>query len=186
MSNNTVEDSSNIALPNAPTKYPPGIDSFKKCETDHNLRSLSQLAVNLLLVVQEQGLMSLPSKSRESTKRWAEVMDVLFDGHDGQGDGVLSGYKKWTQDRSAQTKLKPLCIGIVEYFSDSSKDKVKRGEDLSALETIAVLLNKDKEVATREKELEKDAKLARRMSKCHVEHSHYQSTRASSFKSFLT
>jgi hypothetical protein len=90
-------------------------------------------------------------------------MDVLFDGHDGQGDGVLSGYKKWTQANSSLGKLKPLCIGIVEYFSGSCEDKVKGGEDLSALEEIAVVLNRDKEVAAREKELEKDAKLARRM-----------------------
>ena len=143
--NNDLAENSDmgIDIPTASNK-PPGIAAFRRATPDSDL---ADLAISLLLIVQESKVLKLPSGSKEWTSKWKEVFLLAFYGRcaaDGQRDedGIFSGYVPWSCSNPASAKLKPLVMNIIDHYSMSCSNK-ESSDEQTPLEVLAHSLKQD-------------------------------------------
>eukprot|EP00577_Skeletonema_sp_RCC1716_P025234 CAMPEP_0113372630 /NCGR_PEP_ID=MMETSP0013_2-20120614/637_1 /TAXON_ID=2843 ORGANISM="Skeletonema costatum, Strain 1716" /NCGR_SAMPLE_ID=MMETSP0013_2 /ASSEMBLY_ACC=CAM_ASM_000158 /LENGTH=178 /DNA_ID=CAMNT_0000254535 /DNA_START=185 /DNA_END=721 /DNA_ORIENTATION=+ /assembly_acc=CAM_ASM_000158 len=140
----------------------PGIKSFERCQSESHTQhhNLDEVAVNILMATGISKVCSIPSGSHSSGK-WNDLLMELFHGNytngTRDGNGVLSHYKQWTSNNPAVTKLKPLVIGIIKYFSSA------HAQNSSALVLLANNLQQEMKAAQKDKDESANEVAARRI-----------------------
>lgn len=168
--NNSANDGSTNTQNNDPSNnvppaqvvkdYPPGIGAITKCQDDNSDKNvqLTELVVDLLFKVNEGKLLDIPKNSRGTGERWRALYENLFTPE----TGLFCGYKKWTVASPWTSKLKKLVIDIVVYFSHEY-DNIKGAREPTALEELSHTLKQTMENAEKDKAVEQDSVLARRL-----------------------
>ena len=144
----TIDEDNTVANNPTPTQHPPGAASFRKCESNYSpsCHHLAPLAVDLLLLVQQEKLCAIPKRSRDIGKRWAEFYDTVFDGQKNNngirdGLGIFRGYLKWTAINASTVKLRPLVMDIIDNFSKNYQNRGDR--EGTVLELLAETLKNE-------------------------------------------
>ena len=117
---------------------------------------LAALATDLLLAVQEAELCGAIPKGSRCGQQWAKFYDSIF-----MERAIFGGYKKWNGNSPWMVKLKPMCTGLIEHFSNAY-DK-RNEEDSTPLEVVARTLKDRMDAADRGKVEDKDLAFARRV-----------------------